>query len=106
MQHSEAPLQQALHACLDALETGKRELRPCADSEQLWGGALTLDAQPGGVGPTASAVASKSAALPLRQRSESGRANIDAQLERLAAGAAEACEREADAQMPFVPGED
>jgi hypothetical protein len=100
VQHSDAALH-ALHACVDAVETGRSELAP-GRADALWGGdALAMDIQPGTIGPTAGAIAAKSAALPLHVRSQHGRAQIDAQLAQLAAGEDRAQE---ETHMPFIPG--
>ncbi len=101
LQHSEAALQGALHACLDTLEAGRRELVP-PDSAQWRQDGLVADAPFGAVGATAGAIAAKTAALPLHDRSEQGRAQFDAQLAALAASAD--AQEEAHAQMPFIPG--
>ncbi len=99
LEHSAAQLQHALHACLDTLASNRQALAPGASP---WSAdTLPADTVPGAVGPTAGAMASRSAVLPLQRADRRAQQQFDAQLAALAA-AGERDEETID--MPFIPG--
>ncbi len=94
-------MQSALHACLDTLAANSREVA-AADTTPRGAEPLPAQVRHGTVGATAGAIAAKSAALPLQERDGELRAQLNAQLEELAAGV-EAPDDSGFA-MPVIPG--
>ena len=96
-----SPLQAAIQACADAVDASQHELAPSGAAAR--GDDLrAVELRHAAVGPTAGAIAARSAALPLQEGGLDSRAQFDAQLAQLAAGADAA--GDTHMHMPSIPG--